>query len=106
MLDPAHRVSRLRQSWRALRVAVHFVRGLAITTFVFPRVPAAERRALQRRWSAQLLARLAVESRVEGVIHDAGCNVLYTANHVSWLDIFVIDAHSPARFIAKSVLSR
>ncbi len=106
MLDPAHRVSRLRQSWRALRAAVHLGRGLAITTFVFPRVDAAERRALNRRWSARLLALLAVEPRVEGVIHDAGGNVLYTANHVSWLDIFVLDAHSPARFIAKSELAR
>jgi 1-acyl-sn-glycerol-3-phosphate acyltransferase len=104
MLDPAQRVSRVTQSWRAVRAALHLVRGLAITTLVFPRVDDAQRRALNRRWSARLLRLLAVEPDVEGDIH-AGGNVMYTANHVSWLDIFVIDAHSPARFIAKSELA-
>jgi 1-acyl-sn-glycerol-3-phosphate acyltransferase len=103
---PADRVSRARQSWRALRVLVHVGRGLAITTFVFPRASAARKRALNRAWSRRLLALLAVEPRVQGEIHDAGGNVVYLANHVSWLDIFVLDAHSPARFIAKSELAR
>jgi 1-acyl-sn-glycerol-3-phosphate acyltransferase len=103
---PAERVSRARQCWRAARVLVHVARGLAITTFVFPRASAARRRALNRAWSRRLLALLAVELRLRGEIHDAGGNVVYLANHVSWLDIFVLDAHSPARFIAKSELAR
>jgi 1-acyl-sn-glycerol-3-phosphate acyltransferase len=102
----ADRVSRARQSWRALRVLVHVGRGIAITTFVFPRASAAQKRALNRAWSRHLLALLGVEPRVQGEIHEAGGNVVYLANHVSWLDIFVLDAHSPARFIAKAELAR
>lgn len=105
MLDPSQRTSRARQSWRALRMALHLAHGLAITTLLFPRASAAARRAHVRRWSARLLALLAIEPRVAGAIAGGG-NVVFIANHVSWLDIFVIDAHAPARFIAKSELAR
>lgn len=104
MLDPRHRVSRLRQSWRALRAALHFLRGLAITTFVFPRVDDARRALHVQCWSEQLLAILAVAARVEGEVARGG-NVVFAANHVSWIDIFVIDAQAPSRFIAKSELA-
>jgi 1-acyl-sn-glycerol-3-phosphate acyltransferase len=32
-------------------------------------------------------------------------NVLVVANHVSWLDIFVLNAEQPARFVAKAELA-
>jgi 1-acyl-sn-glycerol-3-phosphate acyltransferase len=106
MLDPAQRISRVRQTLRAARVIIHLAQGLATTTFVFPHVSGDARRTLNRRWSARLLALLAIESRVDGEIIVEGGNVVYISNHVSWLDIFVLDAHSPARFIAKSELAR
>ncbi len=106
MLDPSQRTSRARQSWRALRMAWHLARGLAITTLLFPRATTAQRREHVRRWSAELLALLAIESRITGSIVAAEGNLVFLANHVSWLDIFVIDAQAPARFIAKSELAR
>jgi len=33
-------------------------------------------------------------------------HVLIVANHVSWLDIFILNAQQPARFIAKAELAR
>jgi 1-acyl-sn-glycerol-3-phosphate acyltransferase len=106
MLDPSQRTSRVRQSWRAVRIACHLARGLAITTLRFPRATTAQRREHVRRWSAELLELLAIESRVTGSIAAAEGNLVLLANHVSWLDIFVIDAQVPARFIAKSELAR
>jgi len=32
--------------------------------------------------------------------------VLLVANHISWLDIFVLNAHLPVRFVAKAELAR
>ena len=50
---------------------------------------------------------LRVEARVHWR-HDDGLpgNVLIVANHISWLDIFVLNALQPARFIAKADLRR
>jgi 1-acyl-sn-glycerol-3-phosphate acyltransferase len=95
-----------RRTLRAVRVVAHVAVGLATTTFVFPRVSALRRRELVRSWSDRLLALLAVEPELRGDVRAPGGNVLIVANHVSWLDIFVLLAHQPARFVAKSELAR
>ena len=91
---------------RALRVCAHAVAGLATTTFVFPFADAPRRRALTQRWSAKLLALLCVHCRVAGPLTSAGGNVLVVANHISWLDIIVLNAVCPVRFVAKAELAR
>ena len=95
----------MRRAWRAARAAVHALAGVATTTLVFPLVRPPVRRALLRRWSRKLLSLLAVEAKVRGRIDAHRGNVLIVANHVSWLDIFVINAHHPARFVAKAELA-
>ena len=57
-----------------------------------------------KRWSARLLALLNIEARLLGVLDPDAGNLLIVANHVSWLDIFVLNAQRPARFVAKSEL--
>lgn len=64
------------------------------------------KRALTKRWSRRLLRLLQVEARVHGEIAAHAGNVLIVSNHISWLDIFVLNAHRPARFVAKSELAR
>jgi len=92
---------------RFARVVTHLAGGLATTVFVFPWIGPRRKRALIRRWSRQLLQMLGVTSRVvwqhHGGLHG---NVLIVANHISWLDIFVLNAVHPARFIAKAELQR
>ncbi|MGH8712936.1 MAG: lysophospholipid acyltransferase family protein [Casimicrobiaceae bacterium] len=93
--------------YRLLRLAAHLGAGIATTTLVFPLLAPPRRKALIRRWSARLLAILRVEPRISGwppggLPH----NLLIVANHVSWLDIFVLDAVQPARFVGKSELRR
>lgn len=92
---------------RLARVATHVVGGLSTTVFVFPWIGPPKKQALIRKWSRQLLQMLNVEMRVLWQ-HDGGIpgNVLIVANHISWLDIFVLDALQPARFIAKAELKR
>lgn len=65
------------------------------------------RRALIRRWSRKLLVMLRIEAYVEGVpVEDLPGNLLILANHISWLDIFVLHSLRPSRFIGKSELKR
>ena len=94
------------RAWRVARVSVHVFAGLATQTFVYPRADAERRRALTRRWCRRLLDLMNVEARVHGEFDARRGNVLIVANHVSWLDIFVLNAEHPSRFVAKSELAR
>lgn len=90
-------------AYRLLRVLIHLFRGLVTCALVFPLLDAAGRQAQVKRWSIKLLALCRVELRV---MHDHGAQdaprALIVANHVSWLDIFVINSMHPCRFVAKS----
>src|SRR5262249_54838959 len=83
---------------RWTRIAGHAGGALFLLRWVYPRLECARRRALMRWWSAKLLAILNVRADVEG---EADGAVMIAANHVSWLDIFVISSIRPTRFIAK-----
>ena len=74
--------------------------------FVFPFVSDARKRRLVKRWSRRLLRILNVSARVRGELESVSGNVLLVANHISWLDIFVLNAHLPVRFVAKAELAR
>jgi 1-acyl-sn-glycerol-3-phosphate acyltransferase len=91
--------------YRWTRTCVHVLAGVATTMFVFPLVSDDRKRRLVKRWSGRLLRILRVEARIEGEIARDG-NVLVVANHISWLDIFVLNAHHPVRFVAKSELAK
>jgi len=92
---------------RSARVTAHVVGGLATTVFVFPWIGPPRKQVLIRKWSRQLLHMLSIETRVHWQ-HDDGLpgNLLIVANHISWLDIFVLNALQPSRFIAKADLRR
>ncbi len=82
---------------------LHLVTALLICALVFPFSDAAGRLRHIRRWSAQLLSicRVRVDIEYCGALQ-ADAPALLVANHVSWLDIFVINAMHPYRFVAKS----
>lgn len=91
----------IKLAWRLARVIVHLVQGLATCALVFPWAGAPLRERLVRRWSARLLGicRVRVE-RAPGT--PALEHALIVSNHISWLDIFVINALLPSRFVAKA----
>jgi 1-acyl-sn-glycerol-3-phosphate acyltransferase len=84
-------------------MAGHAALAALLLRAVYPRLNCERRRALMRWWSAKLLAILNVHPDVEGAIaaHGSLPCVMIAANHVSWLDIFVISSVQPTRFIAK-----
>ncbi|WP_081413009.1 lysophospholipid acyltransferase family protein [Chitinilyticum aquatile] len=108
---PAQPLPRLRPRQYALaifriaRLAFHLLKGLWLTRSQFAQRPQAERNELLQGWSRHLLNILDIRVRERGLhdnaeLHTAGR--LIVANHISWLDIFVINSSSPCRFVAKS----
>ena len=77
------------------------LQAVFILRFVFPRVDAERRRALNGWWAAKLMRIMGLAIQVEGDPPPAGGAVV-AANHVSWLDIFALQAVHPVRFVAKS----
>lgn len=90
-------------NFHLVRVVWHLIAGLLTSAVVFPLVGAAGRERLIRRWSAKLIGICGVVIRVRDLSGGVDAQpALIVANHVSWLDIFVINSLQPCRFVAKS----
>ena len=73
---------------------------MALTALVIPFVSSARRQQLKQGWSARLLEILGIRLKADAPF--VGPGSLIVANHVSWLDIFVINAAFPAAFVSKA----
>ena len=84
-------------------MAQHAGAAVLILRFVFPRATAERRRALVAWWAGKLLRIVGIAVEVEGDPPPAGASgAMVAANHVSWLDIFALQAVRSTRFVAKS----
>jgi 1-acyl-sn-glycerol-3-phosphate acyltransferase len=93
----------LRFSLRVIRVILHLITALWTCAVVFPFADAAGRAWRIRHWSGQLLAMCSLTLQIERrADHEIGRPALAVSNHVSWLDIFVINSMQPTHFVAKS----
>lgn len=85
------------------RLAVHLAVGLAKVALLFPFLGSDGRERRVQRWSRQLVAICGVAMRFdESRQTRPGSPALIVCNHISWLDIFVINTLHPCRFVAKS----
>jgi 1-acyl-sn-glycerol-3-phosphate acyltransferase len=75
------------------------LQGAATVALLFPLLSARRRRALKKRWAAGLLRVLNIRLEPHGEQIAPGC--LLVANHISWVDIFVINALAPSAFVSK-----
>jgi 1-acyl-sn-glycerol-3-phosphate acyltransferase len=73
--------------------------GALVSLTAFPFCGDRRRLRLKQRWSAALLDALGVE--VEADLTHAVPGALLVANHISWIDIYVINAALPAAFVSK-----
>lgn len=90
-------------AYRLLRVGVHLLVGLWTCALVFPLTNAAGRAWRIKCWSIKLVAMCGVDVEIRhGVGTETAARALIVANHVSWLDIFVINSVDACRFVAKS----
>ena len=87
---------------RACRLALHLLHGALLAVF-FPLLNDTRQLNILKTWSSQLLSILNISILSDGMpASQAGTGCMMIANHVSWLDIFVLNEVCPARFIAKS----
>jgi len=91
---------------RLMRLSAHLAKGLMKTGFAFARWTEARRRQEIRRWSRELLALLAVRFDAPHPPEVPRTGAMIVLNHVSWLDIFVLDAVLPVTFVAKAEIGR
>ena len=94
-------MKQLRAAWRALRAIGHVLRGLWIIRSEFGRLTPPQTQLLVREWSRQMLTILGVELVVQGEAPAHG-PLLMVSNHISWLDILVLNAAHPSRFVSKA----
>ncbi|MGA7750967.1 MAG: lysophospholipid acyltransferase family protein [Gallionella sp.] len=88
--------------FRGGRVVLHLFYGILLA-IVYPHLNQTRQRRILKTWSRQLLTILNIGIQIEGHQTSRGAGgCLIVANHVSWLDIFVLNAIHPAQFIAKS----
>lgn len=91
---------------RTLRLSLlvlHLLAGVTKAAVLYPHAGRAQRIKLVRRWSARVLAILNIRLIVKGKVPDpAAAGVVFVANHISWLDIYLLDTVCPVRFVSKS----
>lgn len=88
---------------RFARLAIHFASGLATLAFRFRGLAPARRRAEIRRWSRKFVRIVGVHVEHSGELPPGGLVVM---NHISWLDVFVLNSVAPSRFVSKSEVAR
>ena len=93
-------------SFRAARLVLHIGYGLTMA-IAFPWFSRALRRRILQSWSAGLLDIFNVGIDIDGddPLHALRQGLIVT-NHISWLDVFVLNAIVPMRFVAKSEVRR
>jgi 1-acyl-sn-glycerol-3-phosphate acyltransferase len=96
------RTSCLTRLARACRLVVHIADGWLYLKLKYPHHSRVVQLDMIRRWSQRLLAILGI------AVHNAGdrpapvTQSMLVANHISWLDIFVIHAQRPVRFVSRA----
>ncbi len=90
----------MRRIFRLVRLAVHFAWGLFQASLLFGLYDASTRDRIISLWSAKLLKILGVRL-VSGMPPEFTHGALLVANHVSWLDVFVILAAKRVHFVSK-----
>ncbi|WP_187360099.1 lysophospholipid acyltransferase family protein [Chitinolyticbacter meiyuanensis] len=88
---------------RLISVLLHLARGIAVAAWRFPRLSEAERLCRIQSWSLALTHKLGISIRVQGIAPGLyPANHLLLSNHISWLDIFVLNTVTVSRFVAKA----
>ena len=101
---------------RALLFSLHVLAGVAIVLVIFPFTGQTTRNRINSAWSRALIALAGARVVGSGVTLEAQLQRdgidpkttgrLVLANHVSWMDIFAINAVLPSRFIAKAEIGK
>jgi 1-acyl-sn-glycerol-3-phosphate acyltransferase len=89
---------------RKTALVLHLLRGLVTCAVLFPWLGVESRQWHIRRWSRRLLKICGITVEVQGLQPGQAPprGAMVVCNHISWLDIYVINCWQPVRFVAKS----
>lgn len=97
----------IRLLWRVTALVLLLIAGLAVLFTVYRLVPLQQQCQIRRYWSRQLLWICGIGLQVRGQSDLSEKRPgLVVMNHVSWLDIFALNALMPVTFVAKSEIRR
>ena len=96
----AARAGAMLRATRWTRLGLHLLQGVLTIAAVYPFTGRDTHQALRRRWSLGLLRVLGMRLEHRGEAVAPGC--MLVANHVSWVDIFAINALAPSAFVSKA----
>ena len=86
--------------FQLFRVFLHVMQGVLTCWLIFPFITKLSQQGHIQRWSKKLLTIFNVNVNQSHLAIPS--NAVVIANHVSWLDIFVINSVAPCRFVAKA----
>jgi 1-acyl-sn-glycerol-3-phosphate acyltransferase len=89
-----------RVLWRSVLGLWWVVWGLWVIYRRFPGLQPEQRAGQVQLWSQRMLSALGVRVQAQGEVVEGP--VLRVSNHLSWLDILVMNAVAPSRFVSKS----
>ena len=85
-----------------LKIIGHVLSAILQVTLYFPWIDKASKDRRIKKWCQKLLKVLEINLQLRGFESLPSGGILFASNHISWLDIMVINAAMPVRFVAKS----
>ena len=98
--------SRSLLAFRWLSILILVFRGVLTLCFLFPLLSSEKKNREIKKWSNALLKKLNVRLEVDGIKNIPVTPFLLVSNHISWLDIQLLNAYKPISFVAKSEVAR
>jgi 1-acyl-sn-glycerol-3-phosphate acyltransferase len=93
-------------AWTKARLIAHVLRGALTVATRFPGADDARRLQLTREWSLRFLRIVGMRLVVHDDHNRLDEGVLVVGNHISWIDIYVINAWRPTPFVSKAEVRR
>ncbi len=97
--------TRLNRYFRICRIFLHTLLGIALAALVFPLSSKLFKLRLIKWWCKSLLDMFNIHVKAYGHLppsYTSASNIMFVANHISWIDIHALNSIIPTRFIAKS----
>jgi len=88
-----------------IKLTFHLFKGFWIVLWTFHQVSDSNKKKYVQNWCGQLLDIFQVRLEVFGGTIDDQFPALVVSNHISWLDIHVLNAYLPLRFVSKKEVS-
>lgn len=97
---------RIVRLYRLARLVCHLVYGCYCVGVLFPFYSWPRRFAAIKRWSRGILHIVRLRLTVRGSLPAGAVPTLIVSNHVSWLDMWVVNSVVPVRFVSKADVRR